>query len=142
MTFFKAAAVTALMIALTSCGGSGTDSSNSAPAAGDTLASACPEVMELMKQAADSLEKAANDKNFSDPAYLDTMNSSVNRLDEIVAGLKTPDQAATVQALADGFSKVIEETSATQDLSPSTGQVVGEAIKELSAQCLASLGGN
>ena len=139
MTFLKAASALALMMALTSCGGFGSNSSRPVPPAGETLASSCPEAMELMKQGAESMEKAMKEKTLSDPAHLDKMKSVVDRLDEIVAGIKTDDDAAPVQALADGYSKILEENSNNQEVTPATGKMLGEAITGLTTACLATL---
>ena len=93
MAFFRTAAALVLTIALTSCGGSEPNSTTPAPAAGDTLASACPEVMELLKQGADGMAKADKDKNHTDPTYLGDLDSVVKRLEEIWTRIVTEEDA-------------------------------------------------
>ena len=142
MTFFKTVATLALMVTLTSCGGSASNSSKPVPPAGDTLASACPEAMELMKQGAESIEKADKNKDISGPDYLDELQSIVDRLDKLEKGIKTDEEAAPVQKLANGFAKILEEQSAGQAISVSTGKMFADAAKDLSLTCIASLRGN
>ena len=136
MTFFKAASALALIMTLASCGGSASNSSAPVPPAGDTLASACPEVMELMKQGADGMEKADKEKKFSDPNYLDALASIVNRLDKIEVGIKADDEAVLVQNLANAFAKILEEQSDDKAISQDTGKLAAAAVQELSSACI------
>ena len=136
MAFFKTASALVLMMTLAGCGGSMSSSSTPPPPAGDTLASACPEVMELMKQGADGMEKADKDKNFSDSTYLDGLESIVNRLDKIEVGIKADDEAALVQNLANAFAKILEEQSDGQAISQVTGKLTATAVQELSSACI------
>jgi hypothetical protein len=137
MTFLKNAAALALLMALTSCGGSSSNSSKPVTPAGDTLASACPEVIDLVKQGADSIEKADKEKAFSDPVYLDKLESIVKRLDEIEAGIGTDEEAAPVQNLANGFAKILEEQSDDQAITLSTGRLFATAAQKLGSACIA-----
>lgn len=139
MSFFRTAAALALTIALTSCGGSAPESSTPAPAAGDTLASACPEVMELLKQGADGMAKADKDKNYTDPTYLGDLDSVAKRLDEIGTGIVVQEDATLVQNLASGFHSILEEQTNGQDVSPNTVSTFSAAVKELSAACVKAL---
>jgi hypothetical protein len=136
MTYFKAASVLALMMTLAGCAGSASNSSAPVPPAGDTLASACPEVMELMKQGADGMEKADKEKKFSDPDYLDALASIVNRLDKIEVGIKADDEAVLVQNLANAFAKILEEQSDDKAISQGTGKLAATAVQELSSACI------
>ena len=139
MAFFRTAAALVLTIALTSCGGSEPNSSTPAPAAGDTLASACPEVMELLKQGADGMAKADKDKNHTDPTYLGDLDSVVKRLEEIGTRIVTEEDAALIQNLASGFSSILEEQTNGQDVSPNTVSTFSAAVKELSTACVKAL---
>ena len=94
------------------------------------------------KQGAESIEKADKNKDISGPAYLDELQSIVDRLDKLEKGIKTDEEAAPVQKLANGFAKILEEQSAGQAISVSTGKMFADAAKDLSLTCIASLRGN
>ena len=139
MAFFKSVAALALTIALTSCGGSEPKSSAPAPAAGDTLASACPEIMELMKKGAEGVEKADKDKNYTDPTYLGDLDTVVKRLEEISGGITVEEDAVVVQNLSAGFNSILGEQTNDQPISADTGATFSTAVKELSAACVKAL---
>ena len=142
MAFLKAASALALMMTLASCGGSVSNSSKPVPPAGDTLASACPEVMELMKQGGESIEKAEKEGKLSDPTFLDGLGSVVKRLDEIEVGIKADDEAAPVQNLANAYNKILEDLekqSTDEPISKDTVKLFVEAVKETSSACINSL---
>ena len=136
-----------LAMGLVSCGGSAPkQAEDAAPAqseevaqAGDTIGSACPEAMELMKKFADAVEQADKSKNYSDQAYLDELDATVKRLDEIAAGIKAPEEADVLDKLAAGVSKVREEQAENKPISVETGALFTEASKNFNAACMESL---
>ena len=139
MKFFKSAGAIALMLALTSCGGSEPSSTSPVPSAGDSLKSACPEVMDLMSKGGESVAKADKEQNITDPAYLDELGSIVKRLDEIEAGIKSDEEAVLVQNLANGFNKILEEQSNDQAITTETGKIFASAAQEMSSACIKAL---
>ena len=134
--FLNAAFSFTLLAALASCGSSKSGTSKPVLRAGDTLSSACPEVMELMKQGGDGIEKADQEKDFTNPAYLDGLASVVKRLDEIEVRIKADHEAILVQSLANGFAKIIEEHADEQALSDETVKLFVSATREVSAACI------
>lgn len=136
MKFFKSAVAIALMFVVTSCGGTKPSSSESTPPADDTLASACPEVMDLMSKGGESIAKADKEKNITDPAYLEELDSIVKKLDEIEAGIESEEEAALVRNLSAGFSKILEEQSNDEAITLDTGKMFAAAAQELSSACI------
>lgn len=92
-----------------------------------------------MKKSADAIEMADKDKNLSDPTYLGELQSIVVRLNQIISGIKSDNEAASVQGLADGFAKILDEQTNNQPISLETGKSFATAAKNFGAACITAL---
>ena len=111
MKFHKAAAATALMLALPGCNGS--ESTASEPASPEegtiSMATACNKMLPLIEKSGDVLTKA-DDNNVSpgDPDTIDEVKYILDEMDAIAAKIDTEEGIAVTQELINAFDQSIE----------------------------------
>ena len=122
MNFYKAAAALVLVaMALTSCKGSKSDSSESAPPAEETIsmAKACKEAAPLFSELGDLFEPLVKNikNNDSNDDNVARYNSILDKLDEIANSVDTNKGRASFLSYTVGADEVLERLTNEKDAS-------------------------
>ena len=149
MNFYKATVALALVaMALTSCKGSESDSSESAPPAEETrspvketisMAAACKEIAPLLGKMGDLV--GSIDTSPINPDLLEKINLVLDEMDGIGKAIETEKGAARVWDVTESVDKLLEATSNGEDdkvISKRSDDVI-EATTTLGGDCKKSI---
>jgi hypothetical protein len=149
MNFYKATVALALVaMALTSCKGSKSDSSESAPPAKETrspaketisMAAACEEIAPLLEKMGELV--GSIDTSPINPDLLEKIDYTLDEMDGIGEAIETEKGAARVWDMTGSVDKLLEATSNGEDdkVIERRSEEVIEAIATLAGDCTKSI---
>ncbi len=138
MKFLKAAVAMALMMALTSCKGSESNSPEPAPPTAETISmeTACTEIKPLLSQINETMDTAAkNNAEPDDPAILEEFQSIADKIGGIGERIETEEGAALAQEIANSYTQMFEGFSKREPPSDSTVKTISQAVDNFVLAC-------